>query len=296
MGVDVSILMPVYNEVLHLEEALQSISEQGEKLSIEVVCVDDFSTDGTWQLMEQLRNKYSFLKCYKNEKKGKNNAFNFAYERSSGGVVVLLAGDDKLVPNTLRARVDPVLDQDENFITLCKYRTFSKTKYLDGMVFPKDRELGSLSGGTIAFNRRFAERVFPIPPVLGNEDMWIKCHATYAEDVNVIHVPVVSLLYRLHDNNSLKRDVGFSKKNEMISKRSIVYSVCLERYRGELSVAVSASLAKLAALETLRANRSILSILFFKNIPLVDKLRAIVYASPLLHWIHIRLLRWTSRT
>ena len=42
MGVDVSILMPVYNEVLHLEEALQSISEQGEKLSIEVVCVDDF--------------------------------------------------------------------------------------------------------------------------------------------------------------------------------------------------------------------------------------------------------------
>ncbi|MGU2378963.1 glycosyltransferase family 2 protein [Pseudomonas aeruginosa] len=69
MGVDVSILMPVYNEVLHLEEALQSISEQGEKLSIEVVCVDDFSTDGTWQLMEQLRNKYDFLKCYKNEKK-----------------------------------------------------------------------------------------------------------------------------------------------------------------------------------------------------------------------------------
>lgn len=64
--------------------------------------------------------------------------------------------------------------------------------------------------------------------------MWIKCHATYAEDVNVIHVPVVSLLYRLHDNNSLKRDVGFSKKNEMISKRSIVYSVYLERYRGEL--------------------------------------------------------------
>lgn len=60
------------------------------------------------------------------KKKGKNNAFNFAYERSSGGVVVLLAGDDKLVPNTLRARVDPVLDQDENFITLCKYRTFSK--------------------------------------------------------------------------------------------------------------------------------------------------------------------------
>lgn len=52
MGVDVSILMPVYNEVLHLEEALQSISEQGEKLSIEVVCVDDFSTDGTWQLMD----------------------------------------------------------------------------------------------------------------------------------------------------------------------------------------------------------------------------------------------------
>lgn len=90
--------------------------------------------------------------------------------------------------------------------------------------------------------------------------------------------------------------LGFLKKNEMISKRSIVYSVYLERYRGELSVAVSASLAKLAALETLRANRSILSILFFKNIPLVDKLRAIVYASPLLHWIHIRLLRWTSRT
>lgn len=122
------------------------------------------------------------------------------------------------------------------------------------MVFFKDRELGFFLGGIIVFNRRFVERVFFILFVFGNEDMWIKCYVIYVEDVNVIYVLVVFLLYCLYDNNFLKRDVGFFKKNEMILKRFIVYSVYLERYRGEFLVVVFVLLVKFVVLEIFCVN------------------------------------------
>ncbi|QGZ30559.1 glycosyltransferase [Stutzerimonas stutzeri] len=290
----VSILMPVYNEKLYLSEAVESVARQTKDLSLEVICVDDCSTDDTWGLMVELQKKYSFLKCYKNDKKGKNNAFNYAYQKSCGAVIILLAGDDKLVEETLHLRIEPVIMANEASISLSKYKTFSKVAYLNGMVVPKKSELGSLSGGTIAFNRRFADLIFPIPPVLSNEDMWINCHVKYNSDVRIVHVPVVALLYRLHENNSLKRNVSFNEKNRMISTRSIVYSVFLEKYRCFLPDQERECLARLAALETLRANRSLISILFFKNVALLDRIRALVYASPLLHWIHMRMQKWTA--
>lgn len=291
----VSVLMPVYNEYKYLAEAVDSVARQaGEDLELELICVDDFSTDGTWDLMLSLQKKYPILKCLRNEIKGKNSAFNLAYRHSSGDAIVLLAGDDKLVDGTIAARVLPLKAEQRACVTLAKYKTFSEKKYLDGIVVPRSDGQGAFSGGTIAFNRSFADSVYPIPEILGNEDMWISCHSKYFDGIKLIHVPIVSLLYRLHENNSLRRDVSFEVKSKMVAKRSMVYGVFLERYRNSLSEDNKAVLARLAALETLRVNRALLSIIFFKNISFVDKLRALVYASPLLHWIHIRVQRWSS--
>jgi glycosyltransferase involved in cell wall biosynthesis len=290
----VSILMPAFNEEKYIADAVKSIAGQAGDFEVELICVDDFSTDNTWFALQELERKYSFMSIYRNTHKGKTNAFNLAFERSSGNYVMLLAGDDMLPEGALENRLKPLLNADCSRITACKYRTTSSDSRLDGMVLPKLKGEGALSGGTIAFSRKFAEKVFPIPACLISEDMWIRCHIEYLNDMSIVDVPVVGLIYRLHENNSLRRDVGFSIKSKDIKSRAMVYSVFLEANRKNLSVRGVEQLSRLAALETLRASGSKLSIVFFKGVSVIDKLRALAYSSAVLYWVHSKLIRFST--
>lgn len=290
----VSILMPAFNEEKYITEAVKSIAGQTVDFDVELICVDDFSTDTTWVRLQELERIYPFMKSYKNTDKGKCNAFNLAFERSSGDYVMLLAGDDMLPDGALKARVTPLINGNSSSISACKYRTTSSDSRLDGMVLPKLKGAGALSGGTIVFCRVFAEKVFPIPTCLVSEDMWIKCHIEYLNDMLIVDVPVVGLIYRLHENNSLRRDVGFAIKSEDIRRRSMVYSIFLEANRKDLSAQGVERLSRLAALETLRAGGSRLSILFFKGVPVIDKLRALAYSNAALYWLHSKLIRFST--
>ncbi|AOE84531.1 glycosyltransferase family 2 protein [Pseudomonas sp. TCU-HL1] len=290
----VSILMPAFNEEKFIDDAIKSIAKQIVDYEIELICVDDFSSDGTWVKLVALEKEYSFVRAFRNVEKGKCSAFNLAFEHSTGDYVMLLAGDDMLPEGALKARVEPLLDAGPYAITACKYRTTSTDSRLDGMVMPKLKGTGALSGGTIVFSREFALKVFPIPSCLVSEDMWIKCHIEYLDGMRVIDVPVVGLIYRLHENNSLRRDVGFAVKSEDIRRRSMVYSVFLESKRAALSQNCIEKLSRLAALETLRASGSRLSILLFKGVPLIDKLRALAYSHAVCYWLHSRLIRFST--
>lgn len=54
---DISVILPVYNNVQYLEECLDSVLAE-EKLSIEIVAIDDGSTDGSEQILDDYAGKY----------------------------------------------------------------------------------------------------------------------------------------------------------------------------------------------------------------------------------------------
>lgn len=64
-----SIIMPCYNMKIYIEEALRSAFLQTLP-DIEVICVDDGSTDGTWELLQRLKGEYNNLKICSQENKG----------------------------------------------------------------------------------------------------------------------------------------------------------------------------------------------------------------------------------
>lgn len=286
--------MPAFNESIFIREAVASVALEAASNNLELIAVDDFSTDSTWEILQLLKKEYDFLKVYKNQVKGKNSAFNLAYTKATGDIVVLLAADDTLVPGVLKKRIEPLIDRNDFSITYCKLKTFSNIKKLDSIVTPKDKNLGSSSGGAMAITRVFSDRIFPIPETLANEDMWINCHVQYNNNVEIIHIPVVGLNYRLHENNSLKRNVGFTVASTQIHKRSIVYSVFLEQYRTELTDSYLDDLARRSALEQLRWDGSVLSILFFKGISVREKLRAFIYSNNFSYSIYSYLYRWLT--
>lgn len=286
----ISVLMPVYNEEKYIVEAIESLSEQAGIDLLEVIAIDDFSSDATYTMLTSLQNRFSFLKVLRNVKKGKNSAFNLAYAHSSGDLIALFAGDDVLPKNSLASRAEPLQGkQNELAVSLCKLEMFSEIKRFDGVVTPRAPEKGSLSGGTMMLTRRMAEECFPLPENLANEDAWIACHIRFRAQISTYHVPIVGLRYRIHHDNSLKRTAKFKEKSESLHKRLIVYGVFLERYRSELSGEAVEHLSRLAAVETLRYNQSSLSILLMGGLSLSEKARSIFHSNVFLYWIRIKL-------
>ncbi|WP_166421188.1 glycosyltransferase family 2 protein [Pseudoalteromonas sp. Z1A8] len=283
--IKISVLMPVYNESKFVKAAVNSLLSQSGNLFIEIIIVDDFSTDDTFDLISKFSLNYDCVKVFRNTSKGKNNAFNLAYEKSTGDYFILFAGDDLLPQNSVSLRLEPIINHKGPAVSLCKLKMFSEEKKYDGIVLPKDPNKGNVSGGTMLFNIEFSRLVFPLPNHLANEDMWILCGLKYFDGITCFHIPMIGINYRIHENNSVSFMDNFDKKNINMHKRNIVYSCFLEKYRLILNDEKIRELSNLAAIESLRYQGNFLSIVFMKNLSFTDKARCLVHSSKFLYFV-----------
>ena len=84
--VDISIIVPVYNNAQYLRAALESVLEQGLE-SLEVITVDDGSTDGSGVIMDDFASKHPFTRVIKQENQGVAAARNAALDCATGRYV-----------------------------------------------------------------------------------------------------------------------------------------------------------------------------------------------------------------
>lgn len=282
-----SILISVYNESDFIEECLDSIFKC-DNVQYEVVVVDDFSIDDTFVKLEeyQVSKGYENLIVCRNDRKGKNNAFNMAYSRSSGDFFCFVGGDDKVVPETIKGRVELVAEVSGPAISLCKLKTFSDNPKLDGIIYPRNARGGALAGGAMLFNRQFANVVFPLPTLLPNEDTWLKLAIKHC-DVSVLHYPFVSYLYRQHSNNSVKLNSVYSEFSDIISRRNAALGLFRNKFFAVLDEESIKKLDGDIAIEAHRSSGSVLSILTVKNVSLRDKASAVLMSHPYLYRLRV---------
>lgn len=96
---DLSVIIVSYNVKEYLRECLASLKKASEDIDIEVFVVDNYSHDGS---EEMLRQEYSELKCIFNTyNSGFSVACNQAIRQSKGDFVLLLNPDTLLEPSTL---------------------------------------------------------------------------------------------------------------------------------------------------------------------------------------------------
>jgi glycosyltransferase involved in cell wall biosynthesis len=104
-----SIIIPVYNEVSTIEELLKRV--QNVPLAKEIVLVDDFSTDGTRDLLPRLASAYDNLTiCYHEKNCGKGYAIRTGLARVTGDMVVIQDADLEYDPTEYLRLVRPILD------------------------------------------------------------------------------------------------------------------------------------------------------------------------------------------
>jgi peptidoglycan/xylan/chitin deacetylase (PgdA/CDA1 family)/GT2 family glycosyltransferase len=102
----VTVIVPAFNERLGIEAAVRSIAASTHP--VEVIVVDDGSTDGTADLAEALG--LPCVRVLRKENGGKPSALNAGLEAASHEIVVMVDGDTVFEPDTVRALVQPFAD------------------------------------------------------------------------------------------------------------------------------------------------------------------------------------------
>ena len=99
----VSVIIPCYNVENYINECVKSVVNQDYEF-IELICIDNASTDNTYQKLTELKSKYSF-KLFQCTLPGANNARNLGIEKSSGLWIQFLDADDILYPSKISHQV-----------------------------------------------------------------------------------------------------------------------------------------------------------------------------------------------
>lgn len=98
----ISIIIPVYNEkntILKLLEKIAAVNFQAIGFTKEVIIIDDGSTDGTKELLEELNGRYTII--YNNKNLGKGATQRLGIAKASGDWLITQDADLEYDPNDI---------------------------------------------------------------------------------------------------------------------------------------------------------------------------------------------------
>ena len=127
-----SVVMPVFNELATVEEVIRRVLNV--PLRIELVVVDDCSTDGTRDLLARLQAELGFVLLQQQRNQGKGAALRRGFEVVTGTLVVIQDADLEYSPEEFPELIEVICDGRADVVYgsrfLGRHRVFLFTHYL----------------------------------------------------------------------------------------------------------------------------------------------------------------------
>lgn len=130
---DISVVVPLYNEEESLTELVGWIKKVMDEnnYSFEVVLIDDGSSDNSWKIIEELKEKFDFVKGIKFRRNyGKSAALFVGFEEAAGDVVITMDADLQDSPDEIPVLYNKITKEDFDLVSGWKkkrYDPISKT-------------------------------------------------------------------------------------------------------------------------------------------------------------------------
>jgi glycosyltransferase involved in cell wall biosynthesis len=207
-----SVIIPCYNCERYLEETIQSVKEQTYP-EVELVLVDDGSTDGTRAIIERHADE---AVCHFGPNRGASAARTTGTELASGAYIQYLDADDRLRPDALEQRV-AALEAESADVAYSQYQRLRPTGggFVNGDVIEKtledvhpDPEIATfrqfwLPPVALTYSRRIVKKIGG-----WNEDLPVIQDARFLQDAafhggTFVKVDGVLGEYRDHEAGSL---------------------------------------------------------------------------------------------
>lgn len=145
----VSLIVPIYNVEKYVVESVKSCQKQTLK-DIEIICVDDGSTDRSFELVKNLSKRDPRIKVITKKNAGYGNTMNIGMDNATGEYIGIVESDDYVAPDMCRYLYDKAVRYNLDVIKADYYTfrtkdgkkhieyetTCSETKYYNQVLFP----------------------------------------------------------------------------------------------------------------------------------------------------------------
>lgn len=111
----VSVIVPFYNSREYIRECIESLLNQT-LTELEIICVDDGSTDGTYDIVLEYKRKDDRMILISKSNKGYGHSMNLGFDLASGEYVGILESDDYVVETMFERLYSVAKENDLDFV------------------------------------------------------------------------------------------------------------------------------------------------------------------------------------
>lgn len=128
-NIKVSVIVPIYNNEIYLNECIVSIINQTLK-EIEIICVNDGSTDNSLKILKEYANTDNRIKIIDKDNSGYGHAMNIGMDFASGEYIGIVESDDYILPEMYEKLYETAKEYELDFIKSDFYRFYGEGESL----------------------------------------------------------------------------------------------------------------------------------------------------------------------
>lgn len=139
----VSVIIPVYNVVEYLQQSVESILNQTYE-SLQVILIDDGSTDGSSQLVDMMKKNDNRIKTIHKKNEGLSAARNLGLGLARGEYAYFFDSDDLAESNLIEEAVNFLEENNADFVTFTHDVFDEKNQYFRGGINNQEYKLSRI--------------------------------------------------------------------------------------------------------------------------------------------------------
>ncbi len=203
MSGKVSVIIPAFNAENYIQLCIKSVFEQSYD-NLQIIVVDDGSTDETLQLVKYYAEKDSRIVSLHKEKGGVSSARNMGLSRADGEYIAFLDADDTMEPNAIAVLVTEIEKHRADWVS-CQYSMWGEHgDHLDDYAFISGKRIFSSDEDRYIFlvNEYLNYKVgYEVWNKLYRADIIHNNHLSFSERIKIGEDQAFNIKYLMHAKN-----------------------------------------------------------------------------------------------
>lgn len=245
----ITITIPVYNAEKYLRNLLESIIRQTmDYKKIEVIMVDDLSTDNSREIMREYANKYDNFINVELEKNNKiaGTARNEGIKRAKGTYLMFADADDFLPNNACELMYNAIEEKKADFITANYINADQDGNIWDKPIFSKEKyknfrlSITDYIQSFFILNSSVCNKIFRKSFVLENRIQFLEgvpaedayfTTSCFMQSKQVYYINDVIYCYRQRNKSNKTKSVSFYCSKDYFKRINIAYKAIYENFK-----------------------------------------------------------------